>query len=117
MPAKDEVEAKAETDRRRYNWLRIWNKRYAHMKARVEGRCTNHSNAHGKELMSRDEFFAWCKDWQNLVDFITVYMQWAEEDFNPWLSPSVDRIDNRRGYVADNIQWLATGHNLEKNDQ
>lgn len=65
--------------------------------------------------MSRDDFFAWCKEYDNLLLFITLYMEWAEAGFPLWLSPSIDRIDPNLGYVAGNIQWLSFSDNCEKN--
>ena len=103
------------TEQRRYNFVRIWQKRYAHMKARHEGRSTNYSHSNGKGLMSRDEFFAWCKDFENLQAFLTLYFDWAAEDFPIGLSPSIDRKNPDKGYTADNIQWMSFADNCEKN--
>lgn len=107
----------AEQDRRRYNFLRMWQKRYAHMKARHDGRSTNHSNANGKGLMSREEFFAWCKDFENMQVFLLMYFEWAAGGFSLWLSPSIDRIDPKKGYTAGNIQWLPFAENCKKNNK
>ena len=101
---------------RRYSFIRIWQKRYAHMKARHEGRATHPSNCQGRGLMSQEEFFAWCKDFANLQHFLTLYFDWAESGFSAWFSPSIDRIDPAKGYVADNIQWLSFADNTEKNN-
>jgi hypothetical protein len=107
--------AERETDYRRYNFLRIWQKRYAHMKARHEGRSTNYSHCQGKGLMSREEFFRWCKDFKNLDVFLTLYFEWASADFPLHLSPSIDRVDPDGGYVDGNIQWMSFADNCEKN--
>lgn len=113
-----------ETERRlldqeyfRYNFLRIWGRRYAHMKARVEGRSTNRSNAGGKELMTKEEFFKWCKDFDNLDSFMSLWFDWANSGFKLWNAPSIDRIYSDKGYVIDNIQWLSFSANCEKNNR
>lgn len=100
---------------RRYNFLNIWARRYAHMKARHEGRATHFSHCEGKGLLSRDEFFAWCKNFDNLNIFVAIYFDWAEADFPLGLSPSIDRIDPELGYVEGNLQWLTFDQNTEKN--
>lgn len=102
-------------EQRRFNFVNIWSKRYAHMKARHEGRATHFSHCEGKGLMSRDEFFNWCKDFENLNIFLAIYFDWAEADFPLSLSPSIDRINPELGYVTGNLQWLTFSQNGEKN--
>lgn len=104
-----------EAEQRRYNFLRMWKKRYYHMKSRAEGRATNASHAQGKDLMTLEEFMEWCKLPENLMLFIGMWYEFAEADFPLWLSPSVDRIDPNLGYTADNIQWMTFSENCEKN--
>lgn len=108
--------ARAE-QQRRYNFLNIWTRRYAHMKARHEGRSTTHSNSQGKGLMTREEFFQWCKDFKNLEIFLELYFDWAAGGYSRWTSPSIDRIDSAKGYTPDNIQWLTFAANCEKNNK
>lgn len=100
---------------RRYNFVNIWSKRYAHMKARHDGRATHFSHCEGKGLMTRDEFFAWCKDAETMNVFLAIYFDWCLADFPLGLSPSVDRIDSTLGYIAGNLQWLTFDQNSEKN--
>lgn len=103
------------TEQRRYNFVRIWCKRYYHMKARHDGNSTHYSHSNGKGLMSKEEFFVWCKDFDNLNIFVAMYFDWAEAGFCLNLSPSIDRIDPNKGYVAGNLQWLTFDQNTEKN--
>lgn len=103
------------TENRRYNFLRIWDKRYFHMKARHEGRASHYSHCEGKGLLSHEEFILWCKNFDNLNVFLAIYFDWASNGFNRWDSPSIDRIDSTKGYTADNIQWLSFANNCEKN--
>lgn len=105
-----------QTEQRRYNFVRIWQKRYAHMVARHEGRSTNSSNANGKGICSKEEFFEWCKKIENLDSFVALYYDWFQSDFLLGYSPSVDRIDASRGYTCDNLQWLSFEENCRKND-
>lgn len=104
-------------EQRQYNFIRIWQKRYAHMKARAEGRSTNKSGASGHELMTQEEFFTWCKVKDNMDAFVGLYYDWMQADFLLWCSPSIDRIKSNKGYTADNIQWMAFSDNCEKNNK
>ena len=68
-------------EQRRYNFIRIWQKRYAHMVARHEGRSTNSSGAAGQGICTKEEFFEWCKQIENLDAFIAIYYDWFNADF------------------------------------
>lgn len=114
--AVDEKRAEWLQHQRRYNFINIWQKRYAHMSARYDGRATTRSNSEGKGIMDREEFFTWCRDFDNLNVFISIYFDWAMNGFNRWDSPSIDRINSELGYVAGNIQWLSYSENCKKNN-
>lgn len=100
---------------RRYNFLNIWAKRYAHMKARHEGRASHYSHCEGKGLLSREEFFEWCKHPEIMTIFVALYFDWMNDGFPLGLSPSIDRIDPELGYVKSNLQWLTFDENSRKN--
>lgn len=117
MATSREKRIEYETEQRRYNFTRMWGKRYAHMKARAEGRSTNSSHAAGKEFMAKEEFFDWCKKLENLDTFLILWFAWAEDGFPLWLTPSVDRINPDLGYTADNIQWMSFSDNCAKNNK
>lgn len=107
-----------QADRRRYDMLRIWDKRYAHMLARQRGVASHQSNgALGKDICTPEEFMIWCKDFDNLNIFLAIYFDWAANGFNRWDSPSIDRIDPEKGYSLDNLQWLSFSANCEKNNK
>lgn len=103
------------TEHRRYNFLRIWCKRYYHMTARHNGNATHYSHSEGKGIMTKEEFFEWCKHPDQMAVFVGIYFDWMTADFPLGLSPSIDRIDSELGYVAGNIQWLTFDQNTEKN--
>ena len=105
-----------ERDNRRFNFIRIWQKRYAHMVARHEGRSTNSSGAAGQGICTADEFFVWCKQIENLDAFIAIYYDWFNADFALSYAPSVDRNDPTKGYTCDNLQWLSFEENCRKNN-
>lgn len=101
----------------RYNFLRIWQRRYAHMKARAEGRSTNKSAAGGKLIITQEEFFAWCKSDDVIDVFLVMWSNWAQNGFRLWDAPSVDRIESDKGYTIDNIQWMPFAENCRKNNR
>lgn len=101
---------------RHYSFTTIWTRRYAEMKSRTEGRSTNRSNSFGKELLSKDEFIAWATSQPHFLIFMVIYMDWVRSGFDIMLAPSIDRIDSKKGYTADNLQWLTFVENCEKNN-
>ena len=104
-----------ELQRRRYNFLHMWTRRYNHMKYRNMGVTTNKSHAAGKDIMTREEFFEWCKKPEVLSEFMALYYDWVNSDFELELCPSVDRIHPDLGYVEGNLQWLSFSDNCSKN--
>lgn len=103
-------------ENRRYNFIRIWQRRYAHMLARHDGRSTNSSHAKGNGICSQDKFFEWCKTTTNIDMFMSLWYDWAMADFPLHLSPSIDRVDPHKGYTCDNLQWLSFEENCRKNN-
>jgi len=43
-----------------------------------------------------------------------LHQAWVLSNFDRNLSPSVDRIDNKLGYIADNIQFITHSDNVKK---
>ena len=103
---------KYDKHRQRYSIKRIINHKYSMMKMSVEGRNHHGRSCVGKELCTKEEFLAWFKKTE--VQFIKLYKVWKKSGFDRKLSPSVDRIDNSRGYSIDNIQWLTQSDNSKK---
>lgn len=117
MPYKDKEQQKRyQLRQRRFNLMRIWSRRYSHMLARQEGRSTNYSNSVGKPILSKEEFYEWCMEMEQLDAFLTLYIEWAAAEFPLHLAPSVDRIDSDKGYVLGNLQWLSFSDNCQKNN-
>ena len=47
-------------------------------------------------------------------EFIRLFKEWEESGYEYKLTPSIDRIDNSRGYDLDNIQFLTLSENSKK---
>ena len=98
--------------RQRYSINRIYGHRYSMMKMSVQGRNAHKRSVEGKELCSRKEYNDWCK--KNEKDFLILYKRWKRGGFERKLAPSIDRINNDKGYTIDNIQWLTQSENSKK---
>lgn len=59
---------------------------------------------------TKDEFLAFVKN----SNYLKLYKKWEKSNFDYKLSPSVDRIDNRKGYSLDNIQLITKSENSKK---
>ena len=44
------------------------------------------------------------ESWMNEQDYETIYNDYKDSNFDPWLRPSVDRIDSNQGYFFDNMR-------------
>lgn len=110
--SKQDYYKKYDKSRQRNNKTRIFNHRYTQMKQRVEGRATRKYRVEGSELLSYEEYTKWLI--KNMDDFDSLYDRWAEGGFTRKLTPSIDRINNEKGYTADNMQWITQEANSRK---
>jgi hypothetical protein len=46
--------------------------------------------------------------------YFKLYKKWKEKSYKPSLTPSIDRINNSKGYTFDNIQVITMGENTRK---
>lgn len=97
----------------RTNYKVLWNVRYHGMKTRVNGTSiSKRRSSFGKELCSKEEFFNWC--YKNFETFNKLFKNWQLNNFERKLSPSIDRLENSKGYTLDNIRWITTYQNTIK---
>jgi len=75
----------------------------------------NRPNIPNEHLCSRQEFYDFAL---NSIDYRTLHANWVESGFEFALIPTVDRIDNTKGYLIDNIQFITHTENVCKgNDE
>lgn len=98
--------------RQRYDIKRILCHRYNSLKQRSEGRAIRKMRVEGMPFLSKIEWDEWCEE--NMDEFMRLYKIWEASDFSQRYAPSVDRIDNNRGYEKDNLQWLSVVENFYK---
>lgn len=82
---------------------------YRNMKSRITGvQKKKHYLYVGKELLSKEDFYAWAR---GNSDFLKLYKEWANFEFNQKLTPSVNRINPNIGYVISNMEWITNSQN------
>jgi len=62
-------------------------------------------------IISQEEFI---KYGMHNDDYIRLYKEWVDSNYEFKLTPTVDRINNMEGYIYNNIQFLAHNDNARK---
>ena len=73
----------------------------------------NRSKKRGHHLpkYSRDELYNWCVEQEN---FIELFNKWKESCCDKKKSPSIDRLDDSKGYCFTNIRLVSFQENMNK---
>ena len=106
-----------ELDKKRYrtNPDRYLKHKYYMIKSRCTHKTKNHQAYFGREYLSFDEWMSFCKE--TYGEFMKLFHEWQEGGFRRALSPSIDRIDNRKGYIVGNLQWMTQSQNSSKSNK
>lgn len=64
---------------------------------------------HSIPKYSKQEFIDWCL---SKVLFHKIYDEWVESNYDKMKIPSIDRLDNSKGYSFDNIRIVSWKDNL-----
>lgn len=75
---------------------------YRNMQSRVEG-IQKQGSWTGKEILPRQDFYDWALDHP---EFRRLFRQYEKSGYEQRLAPSPNRIDPRRGYTLDNMEWV-----------
>lgn len=82
---------------------------YRNMLSRITGiQKKKHHLYSGKQILSKEEFYKWTATQEN---YLSLYSEWRARDYDQRLTPSVDRIDPRLGYVPENMRWTTHSEN------
>ncbi len=73
---------------------------------------TSKLRGHPKPEYSRIDLFNWIKSQDNFFD---LYKTWIFSGYKRTLMPSVDRMDNNKGYFFNNIQLVSLAQNIGSN--
>ena len=85
---------------------------YRNMQSRVTGVQKQKTHLYlGKELLSREDFYAWAKHHQV---FHVLFTKWEDSNYDRKLCPTVDRIDSSKGYAINNIEWVTHSENSSR---
>lgn len=57
------------------------------------------------------------KEWLYKNNFNTLYKQWVESGFDKYTKPSVDRLDNNKGYTLNNIRLVTWKQNDDQGNK
>lgn len=78
---------------------------------RIKGKQYRNSY-YGREFLSQQEWEEWCE--QSKKTFLALWSNWVESGWDRNKSPSIDRIDNRLGYIVGNLQWTTAFGNTQR---
>ena len=77
---------------------------YRNMKSRVTGVQKHKAHLYlGLELMPKQEFYDLAL---NDPDFNKLFTEYEDSGYDRKLAPTPDRVDSRRGYTVDNIDFV-----------
>tara|TARA_R110000868_G_scaffold322401_1_gene583335 strand:- start:30 stop:425 length:396 start_codon:yes stop_codon:yes gene_type:complete len=88
---------------------------YRNMLSRVNGVTKNKNHLYlGLDILDKETFYEWSI---NNEDFIMLFIIWSRLNYNRRYTPSIDRIDSKKGYTLDNIQWITFSENCRRGNQ
>lgn len=101
-------------DKKRYrtNPDRYLKHKYYMMRRRCTHLTKSHESYFGRDCLSMDEWTAFCLETKEI--FLCLFHQWQDGGFQRKESPSIDRIDNSKGYIMGNLQWITQSQNSRK---
>lgn len=91
---------------------RIQTHKYAGIVNRSLGKGSHKYSVEGKRYLTANSFKKWWKD--NRDTYLKLHKQWVESNYSNKLAPSIDRIDNKKGYMPSNMQWMTLSENTSK---
>jgi len=74
-------------------------------------KCSSKRRGHNPPEYTNAELKTWIL---NQCNFATLYLAWVASGYKQHLNPSIDRLDNSKGYSFDNIRLVTWGENLHK---
>lgn len=102
--------------RHRYSVMRLFSHKYSMIKTRCTKVRSNGKpyRVHGMQFLTKKEWLDWCYKEENYKKFMEIYNNWVQSNFIHKLTPSIDRINSKAGYLSNNLQWLTLSQNCSK---
>ena len=73
--------------------------------------CSSKKRCHKTPTYTKTELVQWIYKQPMFED---LYNNWVQSDYDTWMKPSVDRIDDNIGYTMENIQLMTWKENNKK---
>lgn len=81
------------------------------MSRRVKTFDPKRPNYFGKDICTKEEFIGkFLED----PEFLRLFVNWQQNEFKRKFAPSIDRIDNEKGYKIDNLRFTSHYENSTK---
>lgn len=111
--SKRQEKREYDLSRYRYDLKRLKYHKYKGIISRCEGGHKNRTyRVEGMKYLTKEQYEQW---WlENIDTFLDCYKQWQSSGFQNKYAPSIDRIDNSKGYTPENMQWLIFTDNCSK---
>jgi hypothetical protein len=74
-------------------------------------KASSKKRGHELPMYTKEELQTWLLQQPH---FDTLYNDWEKSNFDKWLKPSIDRLDDYKPYTLDNIQLMTWQENCEK---
>lgn len=85
---------------------------YRNMLSRVSGVTKNKNHLYlGLSILKKETFYNYSLTNDS---FNFLFYQWEMNNYDRKLTPSIDRIDSKKGYDIDNIQWITFSENCSR---
>lgn len=80
-------------------------------KVYAQQRSNSKKRGHSLPTYSKEELRMWLAKEPMKTIFEELYSEWVESDYQKEFTPSLDRLDNDKGYSLDNIQIVTWEQN------
>jgi hypothetical protein len=85
---------------------------YRNMESRVRGiQKVKYHLYKDLELLPREEFYKWSKKSRK---FTQLFHNWKMSNYDRKLTPSVDRVNSKLGYIKSNMEWVTFSENSRR---
>lgn len=94
----------------RKNSLTFLKNTYSYIKNRCKNKykATTSKYYYGKEYCSKEEFL---NKFKNNKQFLDLFRRWQDSNFEYKEIPSINRLDNNKGYLPDNLEFITHSKN------